>query len=471
MFQRFDIHSRIVRRSGITFYGAQDRLLGREVWLWRLFEFAGTEARETDEKLKAEKAPLLTLRLPGIAPLIDIEADPDGIVALLEPVEGEPLDEWMTRGPVALADFIQIAESCLSALSATAAMGMPHGALEPGLIFAGTSEQGLNTAIIGTGIARLVMRLHGGEHEASESLDVWTLGGILHALLTGTHVEDGSPILPPHETRPEIPQPISIWVMSLVLDDVNVRPQTAADALARLSYALASAGAATGYFPPMQHAQWPAACDPNLHPPPAWHYPQVPVWHVPPAQWTQPYDPALATQQPQIWQQVPWYPWPDQVPHDPYQQHLAAQAQPRQPAAVPAAAPRPRLPVPPKSAAAAGEKKTATVPAKPKTSLKKWIGPAVSMAAAAVVVWFFRDVFAPVFRRETWQGMLGDHVTIKWPGAEPPAATPPPKEETAPPPATAKPTAPTRKTPAKKKSASKPSANKTTTTQAKPSAK
>ena len=433
MFQRFNIHSRLVRRSGITFYGAHDKLLGREVWLWRLFEFGERDDRPTDEQLKTEKAPLVVLRHRGIVTLHDIEADPDGVVALLEPAAGEPLDEWMTRGPVDAGDFNQIAESCLEALSAAADAGLPHGALEPGLIFTGKSEDGrMHTSLAGFGIARLVTKLHGGDHETSESLDVWTLGGILHALLTGEQIEEGQVIRPPHEARPGIPVPISEWVMRLLVDDANMRPQTAADALALLRQALAPApvGQIPASHPSMQPAQWPAGYAPNLHPP-VWNYPQVPVWHMPPAQWTQPYDPAQAAQQPQMWQQVAWYPWPGQMPADPYQGQLAAQ-QP-EPPPVPARnpnAPKPRLPASPKSAESA-DATHASIPAKPKVSSKRWVGPAISLAAAAVVMWYFRDVFAPVFRRETWQGMLGDNVRIKWPGDHPPAATPPAAPATA----------------------------------------
>ena len=420
MFQRFEIHSRIVKRSGITFYGARDKLLGREVWLWRLFEFGDTP-RPTDEQLNAAKAPLRALRHSGIVTLHDIEADPDGLVALLEPAVGEPLDEWMTRRPVNVEDFRQIAESCLDALSASAAAGVPHGALEPGLIFTSKMAGGrMNASLVGCGIARLVMRFQGDHHESSEALDVWMLGGILHSLLTGSQIEEGRVIRAPHEMRPEISVAISEWVMRLLVDDASLRPQTAAEALALFQHALAPApvDSSAVFYPSMQPVHWAAGYDPNLHPP-VWHYPQVPVWHAPPGQWPQPHDPALAAQQQQYWQQIPWYPWPGQVAAEPQQEQLSAAPPPAQPpAAQNSNAPKRRSPAATKTAPAAVAK-SAAVPARQKASPRRWIGPAISLGAAAVVVWFFRDVFAPVFHRETWQGMLGDKITIQWPGTTP----------------------------------------------------
>jgi hypothetical protein len=331
MFQRFEIHSRIIKRSGITFYGARDKLLGREVWLWRLVEFGDTP-RPTDEQLTAEKAPLRALRHPGIVTLHDIEADPDGLVALLEPAVGEPLDEWMARQPVDLEDFKQVAESCLDALSASAAAGVPHGALEPGLVFMSRTADGrMKAALVGCGIARLVMRFHGDHHESSEALDVWMLGGILHTLLTGAQIEEGREIQAPHEMRPEIPVAVSDWVMRLLVDDAALRPQTAADALTQFRHALAPAPAdlSAALHLPMQPAPWAAGYDPNLHPP-VCHYPQVPVWHAAPGQWSHPHDPALTAQKQQYWQQIPWYPWPGQIAAHPQEAHHAA-AQPAGP--------------------------------------------------------------------------------------------------------------------------------------------
>ena len=437
MFQRFEIHSRIVRRSGITFYGARDKLLGREVWLWRLFEFGDTP-RPTEEQLNAAKAPLRALRHPGIVTLHDIEVDPDGLVALLEPAVGEPLDEWMVRGPVDLEDFQQIAESCLNALSASAAAGVPHGSLEPGLIFTSkTAAGGVSASLVGCGIARLVMRFHGDHHECSEALDVWTLGGILHALLTCAQIEEGREIRSPHEMRPEIPVAVSEWVMRLLVDDASLRPQTAADALSLFSHAVAPVpvDSSAAFHLPMQPAPWAAGHDPNLHPP-VWHYPPVHVWHAPPGQWPQPHEPAPAAQQQQYWQQIPWYPWPGQIAAEPQHEQLAA--------AQPASPPPARLPVTqtsnaPKRGSPAAQKstaaavaKSASVPARQKSSPRRWIGPAISLAAAAVVVWFFRDVFATVFHHETWQGMLGDKITIQWPGGGASPATVVTKEGSAP---------------------------------------
>lgn len=469
MFQRFDIHSRIVQRSGITFYGARDKLLGREVWLWRLFEFAGSAPPDA-ELLNAEKVPLRTLRHPGIVTLHDIEADPDGVVALLDPVEGDPFDAIMARGPVAIADFQSIARQSLGALAAASAAGVPHGGLEPALMFVAQPEgRSPGVRIAGFGITRLLARLRGEEHETSEALDVWMLGSILHAALTGTAIEEGQAVQPPHEIRAEVPEAISAWLMEMLADDAAVRPQTAADALARLEQALTPPPAAAEASAPPAH--WPPAYDPNPHPQPAWHYPPVAVWHGPPAQWTQPYDQAQAAQQPQLWQQVPW----QQMPHDPYQQqflqqqqmmaqqqaamhaaaqhhaamhaaaqqqaaaqhHAAMQAAAHQaaaappppavapPAQVPApssspsktqplianqAGPKPRLPTPPKTAAAGPDERAAlpgNTDAAPAKDPRRFIGPAISIATMILIIWFFRSFFSAFLDIDVLRNVFG----------------------------------------------------------------
>lgn len=451
MSKRFEIHTRLVMRSGITFYGAHDTELDREVWLWRLFEFGDPDAKPAEELLNAEKAPLLGLNHPGIVTLHDIEADPDGVVALLEPAVGEPLDELMSKGPVEVAEFYQIAESCLEALSASAASGVPHGAIEPGLIFVARTEDGtVSASIVGFGIARFVMRMHESDHECTEALDVWMLGGIFHMLLSGTITEEGQVVRAPHEVRPEIPGAVSEWVMRLLVDDPALRPQTAAEALAQLRNAIAQPPHPVPDFQtqsqPMPPAQWPVGYDPNLHQPPMWHYPQVPVWHVPPPQWTQPYDPAVAAQHPQMWQQVPWYPGHVQMHPDPYQQQFAQQAAAPPPEVkvtvtpitlAPASnAPKPRQPVQPKRVNSTGAKPEATkkdvTPEKPKPSPGRWIGPAISLAATVAVIWFFRGFFLPLLLPKSWQERLGDSAPIQQSGKNPPPpAAPPPKSPAA----------------------------------------
>ncbi|MBX7212223.1 MAG: hypothetical protein K1X78_28205 [Verrucomicrobiaceae bacterium] len=334
MFHRFDIHTRIVQRSGITFYGARDKLLGREVWLWRLMEFGDAQPPPAAQ-LDAAKAPLRALQHPALVKLHDIEADPDGLVALLEPAAGESLDALMARGPADVAVFQDIAQSCLRALAAAAAAGVPHGALEPGLIFCARAGDGtMKATVAGTGIAAFVMRMQGLEHPCSESLDVWMLGGVLHALLIGDVAAEGGVAKVPHEVRPEVPEAISLWVMLLLADDPAVRPQTAAAALELLQQAVAPPAAADKPAEsqvsevPVPPVHWPAGFDPHLHQPPTWHYPPVALWHVPPQQWAEPYDPAQAAQHPQMWHQLPWQQWHAPVQHDPYQiQYLQHQQQ------------------------------------------------------------------------------------------------------------------------------------------------
>lgn len=78
-------------------------------------------------------------------------------------------------------------------------------------------------------------------------------------------------------------------------------------------------------------------------------------------------------------------------------------------------------------------------------SARRFIGPAISLAAAVLVIWFFRDVFAGIFRIENLRAVLGNNVAIQWPGSKTSAPTPTPAIE---PTATATATAPPEPAPA-----------------------
>lgn len=451
MFQRFDIHSRIVRRCGITFYGARDKLAAREVWLWRLHEY-GEHGPPDEALLNAERTALRAPRHPCILPVLELEADPDGLVAHLQPAEGETLDEWLAKGQIGMEDFAAIAASCLEAISAGAAAGVPHGALEPGLIFTRIDGEGQRkTQVLGFGVARLVAKLHGDNLETSEAADLWMLGGILYSALTGALVQEGQPLLPPQEINSDVTPAISEWIMRLLTAEGDAGFESAAAALAELQRLLAPPAqepefahpqALPGWWPPSQQPVY----DPNA--PPIWHYPPQPMWHIPPP----PMDPAWAAAQQQAWQQQP-IPMPYwQSPPQPMEAEVAPPAgeppatkpvtkplpkpvarQPsgplvKTPAPAAGGAPNTRPPSAPLKKTSEADKAAEPVQPPAPKDIHRWLGPLVSLSTVVLLAWLFRASLAPFFQADIWRGLFGkdqrvDEVAMK----AAPAVEAPPK--------------------------------------------
>ncbi len=469
MFQRFDIHSRILMRSGIVFYGARDKLLGRDVWLWRLYEFHEAQPPPA-ELLAQEKAPLRSLRHPGIVVLNDVEADPDGVVAMLEPAAGEPLDEVISGGPMRSEDFVPLAEAVLAAFAHAAGTGIVHGAIEAGMIFLDRGQSGeAAVKILGFGLSRLMVRLHGGSFGGCEAEDLRQLGLIFHGLLAGEPAADPPPAI--QEKAPAVSHPLAAWLTRFFATENQERHATAASALESLRAASAPPPPEPVMMPP---APWPAGYDPNMpmHPP-GW-MPQPAMWQPMPMPWP-PHDPHAMP--PAMWPQPMMHPWPQPMPMmqpqapapvDP-PPAAAPPAKPGGPISKPLAAPsasQPSGPLPssPKSGALRTAKPSDKKPP-PKTSAKKWTGPALALAATCITLWFMRGFLSPLFRSETWQGMFGNiEIRIGDGKPNPPEAkaaaaksAAPPAAASAPAAATAQPAAPPPAAAARPKAAAKKS--------------
>lgn len=413
MYQRFDIHSRIIMRSGVVFYGAKDKLLGKDVWLWRLFEFHDASPAAA-ELIAREKAPLRQLKHPGLVAVHDVEADSDGVVAILEPAAGEPLDEVIARGPLSTEEFVPLAEAVLAAFAHAAGQGIVHGAMEPGMVFLNRKDDGeIAVKILGFGISRLMARLRGGEFDGSEAADLRQLGLLFHGLLAGAQPDDPPAPLP--EKAPAVPEKIAAWVMRFFADDEGERPAAAASALDQLRIATAPPP------PEMQPSPWPTGYAP--HPPML-----PPGWMPPPGMWAAqqpmpvmtwpPHDPQLMQPQP-MWQPPMMHPWPQPLPMMQPPAPAATDApppaseppKPSGPIAKPPSPPaRPSGPLPasPKTGALKDGKATGKKSRPPKASAKKWIGPAIALTATCITLWFMRGLFSPLFRSETWRGMFGN---------------------------------------------------------------
>jgi hypothetical protein len=212
VLRNYNIHHRLAHRSGIVLYAARDDEYAREVWLWRLLEFSEGFEAPPDEVLAEARSQLLALRHPSIISVLEVESDPDGVVAVLEPVPGEPLDGLLTAGVLDLETFSAIAVPVLGAIRMAHTHGVGHGALEAALVFHHMQQDGSRfTSVLGFGIVPLIQRLRGQPMQPTEADDLAAAAQIFHLALAGSAGKS----LPLSEVRPDLPPAIEIWLSQL----------------------------------------------------------------------------------------------------------------------------------------------------------------------------------------------------------------------------------------------------------------
>jgi serine/threonine protein kinase len=159
----------------------------------------------------------------AIVPIGDDGITEDGCAYLvLELLHGETLDEMRERGngKIPLVELAPIADELMSAIAAVHAAGVVHRDLKPGNIFITTAQPGSlpgargRLKLLDFGTARIFDRemdsslsaaglvmgtpaymapeqARGARAEVDAQSDVWSLGAMIFALLTGEHVHMG----------------------------------------------------------------------------------------------------------------------------------------------------------------------------------------------------------------------------------------------------------------------------------------
>ncbi|UJR85854.1 serine/threonine-protein kinase [Sandaracinus amylolyticus] len=221
------------------------------------------------------------VRHPNVLKIFDVGSTSAGEPYLvMELVEGETLRERLDRGPLTIAQAVDVARQVLAGLSALAQHGIVHRDVKPSNIMLKPGRRGVRAKLIDLGVARRLRGNAGGDqgegflvgtpsYMAPEQLraqlvdpraDVYSLGVVLYESLTGsvpprpTFVEryavepelEIDELPPVRQKRPECPPWLESIVKRCVAVDRNARYQSAAAAAEALAVLARDLGLPSG---------------------------------------------------------------------------------------------------------------------------------------------------------------------------------------------------------------------------------
>jgi serine/threonine-protein kinase len=151
---------------------------------------------------------------PGVISVIDEDVTPDGLVFLvMELLSGETLEQrWILNGKrLPFGEAITIAADILEPLAAVHRVGIVHRDLKPSNVFLSThglklldfgvarlremnADEGAITrsgSMLGTPAFMAPEQARGHWHDIDARTDIWAVGAILFALLSGRYVHEG----------------------------------------------------------------------------------------------------------------------------------------------------------------------------------------------------------------------------------------------------------------------------------------
>jgi len=134
MSERYQIQGKIGQGGLGAVYKAFDTQLKREVALKRVLtpeEASREDVDDAADKLIKEAEVLSTLMHPNIVTVFDVGQDESGGFVVMELLDGETLDETISRGLLTLHDFTEVVNQTLEALIAAQSINMLHRDLKP----------------------------------------------------------------------------------------------------------------------------------------------------------------------------------------------------------------------------------------------------------------------------------------------------------------------------------------------------
>jgi serine/threonine-protein kinase len=205
---------------------AEDERLGRQVAIKRLH---AESPEDTAQRFRREARLGASLNHPNLVSVYDIVTDDEGVLIVMEYVDGETLRDAIDRGPLPPARAIQVLRGLASGLDHAHAEGIVHRDVKPANVLLGRrdgqvklADLGIATAVEGTRITKsgTVMgtasymapeQLEG--HRAGPEADIYSLAVVAWEALSGRRAYDGrTPIEIAHRKAAEPPPSLAeVW--------------------------------------------------------------------------------------------------------------------------------------------------------------------------------------------------------------------------------------------------------------------
>jgi hypothetical protein len=269
---------------------AEDERLGRKVAVKRLH---AESPEDTAHRFRREARLGASLNHPNLVAVYDIVTDDEGVLIVMEYVEGETLRDAIDRGPIEPGRAVQVLRDVAEALDHAHEEGIVHRDVKPANVLVGRdgraklADLGIATAVEGTRITRSGTVLGTAAYMAPEQLeghkpgpeaDVYSLAVVAWEALSGRRAYDGRTPLqiahrkatdpPPSldEAWPAAPVPTVELLERAMGPDPAARPRTATALVDELERTLASAPRTAATAPLRKR---PAAAAPAAVPAPA----------------------------------------------------------------------------------------------------------------------------------------------------------------------------------------------------------
>jgi serine/threonine protein kinase len=239
-------------------YLARQKSLQKDVAIKRLKD-AARIAPEARERFFREAYSVARLRHPNIVGVHGIGKWDQGHFLLMDYVEGESLSERLKRGPLPIDDVLQLGVVICDALAHAHARGVIHRDLKPGNILVNNEGRPFVTdfgiakwsssnfdeltepgQILGTPQYMSPEQFDPSLGPTDERTDVYGMGGLLFAMLTGRPPVEGKSApealrnlltndrpRPVRDLRPDVPESLDRLVQQCLSHTASERPATA----------------------------------------------------------------------------------------------------------------------------------------------------------------------------------------------------------------------------------------------------